>query len=274
MKTISNYLHDIERFGYSPKKLYSRIFENRESLPKIISVSVPKSGTNLIQRILTLHPQLYRRIVPTLGRRNHEKWSDWEKLFSKTKPGEIISSHFDYDHALEKYLIHQANHKIIFVARDPRDIVISDMYYILKRPDHGYYEEIKEMSSEKEMLSALILGTDNIRPIDKQINRFIGWLNAETLYLKFENMVGEAGGGTDHSQRDSIQKIYDHLGIPIKDEMLSFIASNCRSSKSQTFRKGTINNWKHQFDDDLKSQFKSVAGDLLIQMGYQKDMDW
>lgn len=274
MKTINNYLHDIERFGYSPKKLYSRIFDNRDKLPKILSVSVPKSGTNLVQRILTLHPQLYRKTIPTLGRRNIELWKDWNKIFLKIKPGEIISSHFDYDSELEDYLLDKGALKIIFLARDPRDVVISDMYYILKRPDHGYHTILNRMKTEKEMLIALIQGKDEIRPIDKQIHRFSGWINPRVLYVKFEDLVGHGGGGSETLQREAIRMIYSHLDIEIDEEMLSFIASNCRSSKSQTFRKGTINNWKHQFDDDIKNEFKAVAGALLIQMGYEKDLNW
>ncbi len=129
MKSLKQYLHDLERFGYTPKKLSSRFLDERKHLPRILSISIPKSGTNLIQRILTLHPQLYRRVIPTLGRRNKDTWQDWKQIFPKTKHGEIISSHFDYDPQLEHYLMNEAPHKLIFLARDPRDIVISDMYY-------------------------------------------------------------------------------------------------------------------------------------------------
>ena len=274
MKNFKNYLHDFERFGFSPPKLYSRLFEKRSHLPKIISISIPKSGTNLIQRILTLHPQLYRRTIPTLGRRNHDLWKNWQTIFPKTKPGEIISSHFDYDPELEQYLINDASLKIIFLARDPRDIVISDMYYILKRPDHGYHKELKAMKSESEMLSALILGTDTIRPIDKQIKRFTGWISPQAFYAKFEDLVGEGGGGNNNTQKNTIDDLYSYLGITLSPELLDFISKNCRSAKSQTFRKGTINNWKQHFNEDIKTDFKNKAGDLLIQMGYEKDLFW
>lgn len=274
MKTINNYLHDIERFGYTPKKLYSRLFVRRDYLPKILSVSVPKSGTNLLQRILTLHPMLYRRTLPTLGRRNRDIWADWDEVFRKTKPGEIVSSHFDYDSDLESYLLNNVAHKIIFTARDPRDVVISDMYYILKRPDHGYYSNLSRVKTEKERLAALIRGEHGMRSIEKQINRFTGWINHNVVYVKFEDMIGDVGGGNDILQRDAIKNIYTYLGMEIDDKLLSYIAENCRSSKSQTFRKGTINNWKGQFDGELKDMFKEVAGDLLIQMGYEKDHSW
>ena len=274
MKTINNYLHDIERYGFTPSKLYRRLFLSRQDLPKILSISIPKSGTNLLQRILTLHPLLYRRLLPTLGPRNRDVWSNLNDVFPKTKRGEIVSAHFDYDAELENYLLNDAGHKIIFTARDPRDIVISAMYYILKRPDHAYHAKLKGLRNEKEMLTALIRGDDKIRPIDQQIHRFVGWINPRVLYVKFEELVGAAGGGNDVLQRSTIQRIYTHLGMQLDDELLEFIASHCRSSKSQTFRRGMIRSWEIHFDSELKRIFKEVAGDLLIQLGYENGHDW
>lgn len=275
MKTIENYLYDIERFGLKPKILFHRLFTNREYLPKILTVTVPKSGTNLLQRILMLHPLLYRRFLPTLGRRNQDMWSNHDKIFLQTKNGSVVSSHFDYDKDFEKYLIEQTKHKIIFMARDPRDIVISDMFYILKRNDHPYKPLLLEMANEKERLKALIQGTKEIRSIDKQMYRFIDWINDKNFYVKYEDLVGTAGGGNDVKQRKVISSLFnDYLDIKIDAEMLEYLASNARSSKTQTFRSGTINNWKTHFDDDLKDIFKEVAGDILIKMGYEKDNNW
>ena len=274
MKTLQHYLHDIERFGYSPAKLYSRLFGCREGLPKILTVTVPKSGTNLLQRILTLHPMLYRRKLPTLGRRNSELWTDWGRVFLKTKPGEIVSSHFDYDSRMANYLLKDAKYKIIFAARDPRDIVISDMYYILKRPDHGYHAKLTSLKDEKEMLLALIRGDDGMRPINRQIQRFEEWINHEVLYVKYEDMVGVGGGGDDGKQKSVIKQIYAYLDMPLGEDLLNYISMNCRSSKSQTFRSGTINSWKIHFDDDLKDIFKESSGDLLIKMDYECGYDW
>ncbi|NTU74012.1 sulfotransferase domain-containing protein [Candidatus Roizmanbacteria bacterium] len=274
MKKLVNYVYDVERFGFSPVKIWNRLFIDRGDLPKILTVSIPKSGTNLLQRVLILHPMLYRRIMPTLGQRNKDYWSNWDKIFNKSKYGEIISSHIDYDESFENYIINKVHHKIVFITRDPRDIVISDMHYILKKKGHGYREHLMKMSSEKEMLTALILGDDVIRPINQQINRFAGWVNPKVHCVKFEDMVGNAGGGDDYRQRAAIRELYEFLGIKINDSLLEYIANNCRSSKTQTYRSGKINNWKKQFDDELKVQFKTVAGDLLIEMNYEKDHSW
>jgi hypothetical protein len=44
--------------------------------------------------------------------------------------------------------------------------------------------------------------------------------------------------------------------------------------KSHTFRSGKTGGWKNHFTDAHKKLFKDVAGDLLVQLGYEKDNDW
>lgn len=41
-----------------------------------------------------------------------------------------------------------------------------------------------------------------------------------------------------------------------------------------TFRKGQTGGWKKHFTSDQKKLFKKVAGQLLIDLGYEKDFNW
>jgi Sulfotransferase domain len=40
------------------------------------------------------------------------------------------------------------------------------------------------------------------------------------------------------------------------------------------FRKGMAGDWKHYFTKDDKQVFKQEAGELLIRLGYEKDLSW
>ena len=40
------------------------------------------------------------------------------------------------------------------------------------------------------------------------------------------------------------------------------------------FRKGIAGDWKNVFTEEDKQVFKEIAGDLLIDLGYEKDKDW
>ncbi|MDB4196974.1 sulfotransferase domain-containing protein, partial [Ascidiaceihabitans sp.] len=120
MKSFSQYMFDFERFGLSPSKLRSHLNGASARAPRVLSISMPKSGTNLLQRILVLHPALSRAWLPTLGQRNAEKWSDPRALFSPIRNGKIISSHFDYDEKLASLMRDELKYKMMLIVRDPR----------------------------------------------------------------------------------------------------------------------------------------------------------
>ena len=46
------------------------------------------------------------------------------------------------------------------------------------------------------------------------------------------------------------------------------------SDVSPTFRKAQIGGWKGYFTPEIKRLFKAVAGDALIQFGYENEDQW
>jgi len=32
--------------------------------------------------------------------------------------------------------------------------------------------------------------------------------------------------------------------------------------------------WKNEYDEDDKNMFKKIGGELLMHLGYEKDLDW
>ena len=39
-------------------------------------------------------------------------------------------------------------------------------------------------------------------------------------------------------------------------------------------RKGVSGDWRNKFTPEHKARFKEIAGDLLIELGYEKDKNW
>lgn len=273
MKTLSQYAFDLERFGVTPSKLRARLDGTSANAPRILSISMPKSGTNLLQRILVLHPALSRAWLPTLGRRNAEKWSEPRAIFSPIKNGKIVSSHFDFDEELADLMRNELKFKLLLMVRDPRDAVISDMHYIQTWPGHPLKEKISGLPDDKARLLALIEGRDGLRNIRDQILRFSEWTKCAHT-VRFEDAVGAGGGGSDEKQLASIKAIFQYLEIPVDDAVALHIATNARSGKTQTFRTGRIRNWETVYDRDLKDAFRSVAGELLVDLGYERGLDW
>lgn len=52
------------------------------------------------------------------------------------------------------------------------------------------------------------------------------------------------------------------------------IASELFKETTLTFRKGVAGEWKAHFNEEHKRIFKNIAGQLLIDLGYEKDFNW
>ncbi|MGY9032823.1 MAG: sulfotransferase domain-containing protein [Rhodobacterales bacterium] len=273
MKKLPQYLFDLERFGASPAKILARLNGSAANAPRILTVTMPKSGTNLLQRILVLHPALSRAWLPTLGRRNAKKWSRPREFFSPISSGKIVSSHFDFDEGLARLMSEDLGYKILLMVRDPRDAVISDIHYILTWPGHPLKDQISALPDDKARMLELIEGRNGVRNIRDQILRFSDWTKfAHTI--RFEDAVGSGGGGSDSAQLSVVKDILDYIELPLTEADARSIAANARSGKTQTFRTGRIRNWETLYDQDVKDAFRAVAGDLLIELGYETGTEW
>jgi hypothetical protein len=87
------------------------------------------------------------------------------------------------------------------------------------------------------------------------------------------------------SPESTLKNIFERLDVEVEDtvigdsislfsfEKMSKRAKGCENLNS-FFRKGIVGDWKNYFNDHHKSRFKSVAGELLIALGYEKDDNW
>jgi len=233
---------------------------------KPLIISIPKCGTHLLQKCIQLITQ--NEIIP---RYSHLKYS---------KENEYNLRGFN---------------KKFFIYRDPRDQLISLIYHAKKRVE-SYENNPKLFETIKSFLEYKNLSLEEIIPklinegssyydhygiIDKPTmgilefyNSYLPWKNIDNVCtVKFENLIGSQGGGNDNLQKNEIQKIANHLKINLNENEIKQIATNLFGN-TNTFRQGKINSWKNYFKQQDKESFKKNAGNLLINLGYEKDLNW
>ena len=188
----------------------------------------------------------------------------WGYLTSKAEYQQYIKTHDD--------LIS------FFVYRDPRDRLISSIFYAVDiyegHAQHNYYSSIPmEERIKTEILGRDVPGLEHLPNIHEHYARYTGWLDCPSvLCLRFEDLILH--------QRESLEKILDHVErtsfkIPTtREKAISIIETAIQPEKSPTFREGKTGKWRDYFNDEHKQLFKDVAGDLLIKLGYEEDNDW
>ena len=265
---------DLMRFGLiPPKALYTR---GCKDLPRVLCITIPKSGTHLLERALCLSPGLHRRLYPTVGDGNVARWGDLDQILAKTRPGQVIMTHVSYTSQRQQWAA-ESGAKCLFMMRDPRDIAISRIHYMVKRRHHFARGAFASVDDFARRLKISIRGSSehNLLSMRELLEMFTGWLSQdEFLTVRFEDLVGPSGGGDAVGQQKALTEILGFLELDATNGVIDHVADNLFSKASPTFRKGALGQWRDAFDAEAKELFKNTVGDLLYVYGYENSDDW
>jgi hypothetical protein len=253
-------------------------------MPVVLGNAMPKSGSHLIIQVLqglTRIGPFVNPGFPPVNRAEDNSILAEEAILAnilRMRPGDIgygyIAAHQPFTSILT-----QAGRATVFVYRDPRDMIVSHVFYATEmHPGHGmhrYYTE--ELHTMEERINAAIEGVgqagSELPDIHKRYDGYIGWLSQpEVLSLSFEELI---------INRDlALGRLLDYLqerGFSPGVSRLTAIDALKQAiipRKSGTFRQGKSGNWREHFTELNKSVFKSKAGDLLVRLGYETDNNW
>ena len=271
--------------------LLEKTLGKTKAKPLILCNSYPKSGTHLLYQILYSLPGLkiwddivsVQALCGIMNTSSHIRW----KIGSAPKSS-IVRSHLMYCQEI-KTVLQEFDCKVIFIYRDLRDVAVSHARWITKEPRiflHQHYLELDNfdqqlMSSIKGVPVGTPFGSNVSQPdIGQDFSRWQGWIDdPATLSVKFEDLVGARGGGSEATRLETIKKIINYLEInlSIAEIEAQFASEIMNPQESHTFRKGgkgSIGGWKSVFKENHKTEFKKVAGKLLIELGYEQNLDW
>ncbi len=241
--------------------------------------SVPKAGTHLLKRGLALLPG-----VTALDWHFDIRQSAEEVRVGllALPPGAAATGHLvhrpDYVAALAGLeLAH------FLVLRDPRDVALSLAEYIPTLRAH-YLHELFEGLGFEQRLMVCIRGLAEPRPawdsvalhdVDTLYRQFLPWRGEPGVHgLRFEDLVGTAGGGDPALQRATLAGVAQALDVTLDAAGLAAVARGIFDPASPTFRRGEIGGWRERYAPEHVRAFKDVAGPLLVELGYERGLDW
>jgi hypothetical protein len=257
---IQRFVWDLNRFGLTPGKMVARVINRVE--PRVVVISVPKAGTHLVERLLCLHPRMYRPLVSTLHSHNVERYGGLSSILNRLRPGGILITHLHYSEEVNNLLINSGV-KVIVVIRDPRDIVVSRAFYVARNPAHHYYKYAVNLSLKERLYRAIVGDPEHgYLSIRQTLEWFAGWLETEYFLIRYEQVLDDSH--RSHVVRD----LFVYLGIPLSDKYVAHISQRAISNTSPTFRKGSSGEWRQHFDQELFELFLRTCGDLMERYGY------
>ena len=252
--------------------------------PPILCNSVPKSGTHLLLQILAAFPNIKNfgifiasfgspltfRAVPIIK---------IQQKLDKFLPGEIATAHLFYNSSYSEILsIKNVAH--YFIYRDPRDVAVSEAYDITYRSRwHRLHNYFKSLPTMEERISFSIKGAlDPNFPYDfpniaQRFQVYQPWLQDKNVFsVRFEDLVSANRESIiEQMVKFYLAKTTQQFDLPIA---VNLALSAIDPQKSHTFREGQVGGWQGQLSQQQKVDCMEVAGDLLIELGYESEKNW
>lgn len=268
----------------SKLKKYLRALQPRRLVarftgPRVLLASVPKAGTNLLIRVLELFPH------PIPSGTAVGVVSQQPELLPKiaaVKRGRFIVTHCAFGDVAS--VVEAQDMLGVFLIRDPRDTCVSWYHYIMREPAHWCHSYFCSVLSDRaSRLMAAIRGLTKdprsehpfLASIDEHFRLRMGYMDeARFCTVRFEDLVGSAGGGNDNQQAQTLHVIANHLGLRLTSSDIRRITTQAFCRESPTFRKGQIGSWRDEMGPAHRAAFKEVAGPLLIELGYESTLSW
>jgi hypothetical protein len=256
------------------RRVSQRLRHGQLDAPVLFGNSFPKSGTHLLTQVLAGFSQFGPAVNSGLPAITMYKGSTGaqrplETIMSEVNrllPGDVGFGHL---HAVPEVieLLCREGFAAYFILRDPRDVVISHVFYVTeKEPDHihhHYYAQV--LTRFDERLKVSIEGRPELDfsfpNIAARFEPYVQWLERPEVYLlRFEDFI--------LNKTETIGKVLDHAvarGFRYGGERkaaVELLSSAIDPKRSPTFRSGKIGAWRR------------YAGDLLVRLGYESDLDW
>lgn len=191
-------------------------------------------------------------------------------------PAELVTGHLYFQPAYHETLKRQ--HVMhFFIYRDLRDVVVSEAHYLGQmNPWHKLHRHFKDKSLEERVTFAICGLPESALPypdIAERFACFAGWLECpDTCCVPFEELAQE------DTRQATVQRILDfcaHRDRTLSQAtLLERALGNIEPKRSHTFRSGKAGGWRASFTPEHTRLMKERAGELLIRLGYEQDLDW
>lgn len=236
-------------------------------LPPLFIMGTQRSGTTLLTRILSAHPDIFIQNELDLPKVFADSTSNSsvikgirDQVFIETgkKLEDLVNDQTvwglkdpqltEYIDVLRKFL---PESKFIVIVRDGRGVTNSYMENKWGLGTNAYYGAIRWKREVMEQLT------------------FMKEMPENFLFIRYEDIVVDL--------ESSIRKVCEFLGQPFATEMLEYDKQasyyNAQRENVNTFKKPDIKlseKWKSKLSAFEIDVVEHVAGDLLVEMGYEK----
>ncbi|WP_341580054.1 hypothetical protein [Microbacterium schleiferi] len=269
------------RIGVAGYRAITNLTHRSDADPVMVN-TLAKAGTHLLMSLLDAFPA-YRfsgrhftfSVIdlhePELTERN----ARLARQMSKVRRGQYMTGHLAYHDSIAR-TVDDAGFRQLLVVRDPRALIVSGALYMRSYERHPLHATVaRRFTSDADVIRGVIAGFDqdngtrHLRPMSERLDAFVPWLDEPgALLVRFEDLVGSAGGGTDELQFETARRISEHLGLDAGPDTVRAAASAAFDTRAATFRSGEIEGWRRHLDGELLELAEESCRAASAKLGY------
>jgi len=252
--------------------------------PPVFGNSKPKSGSHLLLQILNgftqIMPYAYvaEKPVRTINKEGGRRTDDRIAGDLLRIPRGVIGWGYVEASPENVNVLCQPGRVNYFIYRDPRDMLVSQVFFAMDmHEEHGMHAFYKSLPDFGERLKVAITGIDRdglkMVSVKQRYESVFEWLEQpQVMCIRFEDLINNRDA-TLNAMLDAVEKTGYQIPTP-REQALAVLVNAIQPKKSHTFRSGKTGGWREYFTEEHKSLFKDVAGDLLVRLGYEENIDW
>lgn len=165
----------------------------------------------------------------------------------------------------------------LFIIRDPRAVIASLIAFILDShgmPKRHFLEADFRLMSPAERLEILLHGgfapqaNVRVRGFADIYRSMFAWRNDPSCFMvRFEDLVGEQGGGSAERQKTEVKRMAVFLGEAF-DSSVTDKLDTIYNRSARTYRKGSVDSWKQALDAESVELLIEYCRLLCEETGY------
>ena len=270
----------LRRTGWPVYKFLRAVTASGVSQPIFIN-SVPKAGTHLVSSVLGKVPGItfsghfivhdnFAIVQKLEGQMPMYSEDDLRRAIAKVPAGTFANCHLFYDNYTAS-LLKSDDVSPIFIVRDPRDIIVSQLQYIEDfKGHHAHKYMTTQYLTRPERLDSLIFGwptkgsVRGLADVGTRLRSFIGWQDVIPTF-KFEEFA-------QAKSRKGLEDALARLLAAARIEERCDVGTAMRGigdKWSPTYKKATSGRWKDFLSPRQAAAVAELASDYMDEYDYE-----
>ena len=239
----------------------------------VFIAALPKSGSTWLRDMFCTIPGFYgfqpAHVTPTDYNLHHDTFSAYNHRLA------VLHMH-TYWSPQNAEILRGSGLRYVVIYRDLRDAAVSWYFFTSKiRATHYLRSEVAHLNIDQGLHYY----------IDHFLASEVRWIRdwraqrdpTKSVELTYEKLRADTLGVFGHACRfvlgDIPASLIERAVARNTFERISGRKAGQEDQKSFA-RKGVSGDWRNHFSDAHVARFKEIAGDLLIELGYEAGMDW